>query len=252
MILDQVIRATATRVAGLPRTPGEFPGKRDHHSLCAALGRRSGRNAIIAEIKFASPSRGSIREEIDPAGLAASLSSAGCAALSVLTEPHFFNGRPEFIPAIRPGVRVPILRKDFIIDERQLAESRILGADAVLLITGVLGDRLPGMVDAAFDHGLEPLVEVHTADEVRTALGTETRMVGINNRDLRTLRIDLSTTVRLAPLVRDAGLAVVSESGLLWPCDVRGLRHHADGYLIGSSIMAAQDPVKALEGFVFA
>jgi indole-3-glycerol phosphate synthase len=252
MILDQVIRATAERVAGLPRTPGEFPGKRDHHSLHAALGRRSGRNAIIAEIKFASPSRGSIREEIDPSGLAAGLSSAGCAALSVLTEPFFFNGRPEFIPVIRSGVRVPILRKDFIIDERQLAESRILGADAVLLIAGVLGDRLPCMVDAAFAHGLEPLVEVHTADEVRAALVTATRMVGINNRDLGTLRIDLSTTLRLAPLVRDAGLAVVSESGLLWPCDVRGLRQHADGFLIGSAIMAAQDPVKALEGFVFA
>jgi indole-3-glycerol phosphate synthase len=252
MILDQVIRATAGRVAGLPRTPGEFPEKRDHFSLRSALGRRSGRNAIIAEIKFASPSRGSIRKEVDPEGLAAGLSSAGCAALSVLTEPHFFNGRPEFIPIIRTGVRVPILRKDFIIDERQLAESRILGADAVLLITGVLGDRLPGMVDAAFAHGLEPLVEVHTANEVRAALETETRIVGINNRDLRTLRIDLSTTLRLAPLVRDAGLAVVSESGLLWPCDVRGLRNHADGYLIGSAIMAAQDPVKALEGFVFA
>jgi indole-3-glycerol phosphate synthase len=252
VILDQVIRATAGRVAGLPRNPGEFPLKRDHHSLHAVLGRRGGRNAIIAEIKFASPSRGNIREEIDPAGLAVGMASAGSAALSVLTEPYFFHGRTEFIPIIRARVTVPILRKDFIIDERQLVESRMLGADAVLLIARVLGDGLPDMVDAAFAYGLEPLVEVHTADEVKAALGTATRMVGINNRNLNTFRIDLSTTLRLAPLVREAGLVVVSESGFLWPCDVRGLRHLADGYLIGSAIMAAQDPQKALEGFVFA
>ena len=252
MILDQVIRATAGRVAGLPGKAADYPERRGHHSLHAVLGRRCGRNAIISEIKFASPSRGSIREEIDPVGMAAGMTSAGCAALSVLTEPYFFNGRPEFIPAIRSGVTIPILRKDFIIDERQLAESRALGADAILLIAGVLGDHLPDMVDAAFAHGLEPLVEVHTAGEVKAALRTTTRMVGINNRDLRTLAIDLSTTVRLAPLVRDAGLSIVSESGFLWPCDVRGLRHLVDGYLIGSAIMAARDPAKALEGFIFA
>lgn len=252
MILDQVIRATAGRVAGLPGNPGEFPDRRDRHSLHAVLGRRGGRNAIISEIKFASPSRGNIRDEVDPALLAANLTRAGCAALSVLTEPYFFNGRPEFIPAIRSGVGVPILRKDFIIDERQLAESRVLGSDAVLLIAGVLRDNLTDMVDAALAYGLEPLVEVHTADEVKAALGTATRMVGINNRDLRTLTIDLSTTIRLAPLVREAGLSVVSESGFLWPCDVRGLRHLVDGYLIGSAIMAARDPAKALEGFIFA
>ncbi|NYT07627.1 MAG: indole-3-glycerol-phosphate synthase [Methanomicrobiales archaeon] len=252
MILEQVIRATAGRVAVLPGNPGEFPEKREHHSLNAALGRRDGRNAIIAEIKCASPSRGSIREGIDPGILATGMTRAGCAALSVLTEPYFFNGRPEFIPAVRSEVTVPILRKDFIIDERQLAETRFLGADAVLLIAAVLGDDLPDMVAAAFAHGLEPLVEVHTADEVKAALRTTTRMIGINNRDLGTLAIDLSTTVRLAPLVRDAGLSVVSESGYLWPCDVRGLRHLADGFLIGSALMAARDPAKALEGFVFA
>jgi indole-3-glycerol phosphate synthase len=252
MILDQVLRATAGRVAGLQEHPGGFSGRGNPHSLQAALGRRRGRNAIIAEIKFASPSRGTICEEIDPAGLAVCLAGAGCAALSIVTEPYFFNGRTEFIPAIRSGVSVPILRKDFIIDERQLAESRHLGADAVLLIAGVLGDRLADMVDATVAHGLEPLVEAHTCDEVKAALGTATRIIGINNRDLRTLALDLSTTVRLAPMVREAGVAVVSESGFLWPCDVRGFKHFADGYLIGSAIMAARHPGKALEGFVFA
>jgi indole-3-glycerol phosphate synthase len=180
------------------------------------------------------------------------MAGAGCAALSVLTEPYFFNGHPQFIPAIRSAVSIPILRKDFIIDERQLAESRFLGADAILLIAGVLGGRLTDMVDAAIAFDLEPLVEVHSGDEVKAALRTKTRIIGINNRDLKTLKVDLSTTMRLAPLVREAGVTVVSESGFLWPCDVRRFHHLADGYLIGSAIMSARDPVKALEGFVFA
>jgi indole-3-glycerol phosphate synthase len=252
MILEQVIRATASRVAGLPRVSGSFPEKKGHRSLGAALGRKRGRNAIIAEIKFASPTRGNIRELTDPVIMARDFVSTGCSALSVLTEPVFFHGRPEFIPAIRPEIPVPLLRKDFIIDERQLAESTALGADAILLIARLLGDRLPEMVESALAYGLEPLVEVHTREEVRAALATSTSIVGINNRDLTNLSIDLSTTLRLAPMVREAGLKVVSESGFLWPCDVRGLRSCADGFLIGSAIMAAQKPVKRLEGFIFA
>jgi indole-3-glycerol phosphate synthase len=184
--------------------------------------------------------------------LARDFASGGCSALSVLTEPEFFHGRPEFIPAIRPEIQVPVLRKDFIIDERQLAETAALGADAVLLIARVLGDRLPDMVESALAYGLEPLVEVHSGGEVMSALATGTCMIGINNRDLDTLRIDLSTTLRLAPVIREAGLKVVSESGLLWPCDVRRLRSSADGFLIGSAIMSAKDPVKRLEGFLYA
>jgi indole-3-glycerol phosphate synthase len=252
MILEQVIRTMASRVAGLPHVSGIYPEKKGHRSLVAALGRKRGRNAIIAEIKFASPTRGNIREPTDPVMLARDLVSAGCSALSVLTEPVFFHGRPEFIIAIRPEVPIPILRKDFIIDERQLAESNALGADAVLLIARLLGNRLPDMVESAMAFGLEPLVEVHTLEEMRAALATNTSIVGINNRDLATFSIDLSTTIRLAPMVREAGLHVVSESGFLWPCDVRRLRSCADGFLIGSAIMGAKRPVKRLEGFVFA
>ena len=251
MILDQLVRATALRVADLPPADGDRTKTDRHFSLLDALGRPDGQNAIIAEIKYASPSRGIIREDRDLPGLAASLASAGCAALSVLTEPHFFRGRPEFIPAVRSAVQVPILRKDFIIDERQLAESRRLGADAVLLIAAVLGEGLPRMVDAATAYGLEPLVEVHTAAEADAALETGTRMVGINNRDLSTLRIDRSATRQLAPLLRDAGMAVISESGFTVPHDLREFRHMVDGFLIGSAIMAADDPACALEGFVF-
>jgi indole-3-glycerol phosphate synthase len=252
MILEQVLRTTESRVAGLPQVTGIFPEKKGQKSLAAVLGRRRGQNAIIAEIKFASPSRGNIHELTDPVLVAREMASAGCTALSVLTEPVFFNGRPEFITAIKPEIQVPILRKDFIIDERQLAESNALGADAVLLIARLLGSRLPDMVESAKAYGLEPLVEVHSGEEVKAALATSTSMVGINNRDLDTLTIDLSTTLRLAPMVREAGLKVVSESGFLWPCDVRGLRSYADGFLIGSAIMAAKRPVRRLEGFVFA
>lgn len=252
MILEHVIRTTESRVAGLPRISGIVPEKKCRKSLAAALGRNHGRNAIIAEIKFASPSRGNIRELTDPVTLARDLASAGCTALSVLTEPVFFHGRPEFITAIRPEIPVPILRKDFIIDERQLAESNALGADAVLLIARLLGNRLPDMVESARAFGLEPLVEVHTGKEVKAALATTTSMVGINNRDLDTLKIDLSTTLRLAPMIREAGLKVVSESGFLWPCDVRGFRSFADGFLIGSAIMASKYPVRRLEGFISA
>lgn len=252
MILEQVIRTTISRVEGLPRIPENLPEKKGRRSLKAALGRKQGRHAIIAEIKFNSPSRGHLRIPTNPVMLAGELATGGCSALSVLTEPDFFDGRPEFIPAIRPAISVPVLRKDFIIDERQLAESVALGADAVLLIARLLGNRLPDMVDSALAYGLEPLVEVHSRQEVMTALTTGTSIIGINNRDLDTLNIDLSTTLRLAPLIKDAGLRIVSESGLLWPCDLRRLRSSADGFLIGSAIMAAKDPVKRLEGFVFA
>ncbi|NTU99919.1 MAG: indole-3-glycerol-phosphate synthase [Methanoregulaceae archaeon] len=252
MILDQVIRTTISRVEGLPSIPGNVPERKGHRSLKAALGRKQGRNAIIAEIKFNSPSRGHLRMPTNPAMLAGNLALGGCSALSVLTEPDFFHGRPEFIPAIRPAIQVPVLRKDFIIDERQIAESAALGADAVLLIARLLGNHLPDMVDSTLAYGLEPLVEVHSRQEATDALATSTSMIGINNRDLDTLSIDLSTTLRLAQLIKDAGLRVVAESGLLWPCDVRRLRSSADGFLIGSAIMAANDPVKRLEGFLFA
>ena len=253
MILDRILETTATRVAGLP---GEFPArpgqKKPNYSLYRSLDRVPGQNPIIAELKFASPSRGPIKSGADPVTCAGVLAAGGCRAISVVTEPVFFSGNTEIIPAIRSGIDIPILRKDFIIDELQLAETRSLGADAVLLICRVLGDRIGEFVGSAFRLGLEPLVEVHNAGEVRAALDTGAKLIGINNRNLKDMSIDLSTTRRLAPLVRKAGRRVVSESGILWPCDVKALSRHVDGFLIGSSIMAAKDPSKRLEGFVFA
>lgn len=253
MILDRIVEATQDRIAALPSVPDHpLPRPGNPRSLSSALARSPGRNAVIAEIKYASPSRGTIRTGGDPQEIARMFASSGCAALSVLTEPAFFHGRPELIATIRDQVEVPILRKDFIIDERQIAESRMLGADAILLITGLLLDRLPEFVDLAFRLDLEPLVEVHSREEMERALDTDARIVGINNRNLATFAIDLSTTLRLAPMAREAGRIVVSESGILWPADIRTLRSCADAFLIGSSIMASRDPKKKLEGFLFA
>jgi len=251
MMLEQVLRATAGRVAGL-RGAEEYPlpPPSSSRSLNEAIHQKKPGNRIIAEIKYASPSAGTIRRAGDPVGFARDFARAGATALSVLTEPYYFHGDSAFLPAIRPHVDLPLLRKDFIIDERQLAESRALAADAVLLIAGVLGDQLGDMVDLAFAYGLEPLVEVHAAHEVQEVLSTGTRLTGINNRDLRTFRIDLGTTMKLSPLLREGGITVVSESGILWPYDIRILRPSADAFLVGSTIMRAQNPGQRLEGLI--
>lgn len=261
MILNRIVQASALRAASLPipdqaSAPESRAGIADLNrprSLIGAITGSSGRSAIIAEMKPASPSKGHLRTITNPVSVARDLVAGGCCALSVITEPEFFHGTVAAIPAIRAGVGdIPILRKDFIVDLRQIDETRRLGADAVLLIAAVLGDRLPEFVDAACRRGLEPLVEVHCRSEIRSALDTRAELIGVNNRDLKTLRTDISTTCRLAPLLRDAGRTVVAESGITWPCDIRTLRPHARGFLIGSSIMAAGNPQKRLEGFVYA
>jgi indole-3-glycerol phosphate synthase len=252
MILDDIIRSTAERLDSLEALPAVDPGALPHRSLAKAIGACRGKNAIIAEVKYASPSRGRIHDGSTPEAIAREFAAAGAAGLSVLTEPTYFGGSTEFLVRIRRAVTVPILRKDFIIDERQLVESRALGADAVLLIARVLGSSLPVFVDAALALGLEPLVEVHDRSEMERALATETNLIGINNRNLETMTIDLSTTVRLAEAARDEGRIVVSESGITWPWDVRNLRRHCDAFLIGSTLMSARNRQKRLEGFVFA
>ncbi len=169
MILDEIIRCTRKRVA---RLPASFPenGTRSHASLIDAIRNRNGRNAVIAEIKCASPSRGIIRRNVDMAMMAGALAERGCVALSILTEPYFFGGTGQDVARVKSVVSIPVLRKDFIIDEQQIAESRALGADAVLLIAAVLKERLPLFVDLAQVYGLEPLVEVHNAEEMKSHL----------------------------------------------------------------------------------
>lgn len=252
MILDDIIRSTGERLGDLEALPAFEPDDMPHRSLEAAIRSCREKNAIIAEVKYASPSRGRIHDGCTPEAIAGEFAAAGAAGLSVLTEPTYFGGSTESLVRVRRAVSIPILRKDFIIDERQLAETRALGADAVLLIVRVLGGRLPAFVDAAYAIGLEPLVEVHDGSEMEQALATEATLIGINNRNLETMVIDLSTTVRLAEAARDEGRTVVSESGILWPYDIRRLSRHCDAFLIGSALMSARDRRKKLEGFVFA
>jgi indole-3-glycerol phosphate synthase len=184
--------------------------------------------------------------------MASVLKEGGCSAISVLTEPYFFGGSVHDIPRVKSAVSLPVLRKDFIIDKRQIAESRTLGADAVLLIAAVLKKNLADFVDHAIEYGLEPLVEVHTAEEAEEALATKTTLIGINNRNLSTLSIDRSTTRFISEQIRGNGRLIVSESGMRSADDIREMKQYCDAFLIGSSIMSHNYPRKKLEEFVCA
>ncbi len=197
---------------------------------------------IIAEIKKASPSRGIIRQDFDPVKIARIYERAGAKALSVLTEKNYFLGTPEYIGAVKEAVGLPVLRKDFIIDEYQLYESRLLGADCVLLIVRILSpEKLRGFVRLARELGMETLVEVHTRGELETALSTDTTIIGINNRDLETFRTDTAVTIELVKHIPD-GIVVVSESGIQNKEDIRRLRAcGVDAFLVGEAFMREKD-----------
>jgi indole-3-glycerol phosphate synthase len=251
MILDEILRRTEKRVAQLPGSFPEVP-RRDMRSLAQAIRNRNRKNAIIAEIKCASPSRGVIRRNVDMTMMAGVLEQGGCSGISVLTEPCFFGGSTQDVGRVKTAVGLPVLRKDFIIDERQVAESRALGADAVLLIAAVLKGNLDTFVDYAIGYGLEPLVEVHTAEEAEMALATKATLIGINNRSLVTLGIDRSTTRVLSERIRGYDRLIVSESGMRSADDVREIKQYCDAFLIGSSIMSHEHPGKKLKEFVCA
>jgi indole-3-glycerol phosphate synthase len=207
----------------------------------------AGRPAVIAEIKRASPSKGLLRAQFDPAAIAASYERAGAACLSVLTDRPFFQGAPEYLVTARAACSLPALRKEFIIDEYQVAESRALGADAILLIVAALDDaRLAALERCAHGYGMDVLVEVHDAAELDRALALETPLIGINNRNLRTFRVSLHTTIEL--LARIPGdRVVVTESGIVAQRDVAQMRRHGvNAFLVGEAFMRAPDPGAAL------
>jgi indole-3-glycerol phosphate synthase len=206
-----------------------------------------GRAAVIAEIKRASPSKGVLREDFDPAAIAASYERAGATCLSVLTDQTFFQGGADFLVAARNACRLPALRKEFIVDEYQVAESRALGADAILLIVAALEQpRLVALEQAAIDYGLDVLVEVHDAKELERALALKTPLLGINNRNLRTFAVSLQTTIGLLPRIPPDRL-VVTESGIVAQRDVAQMRRHkVDAFLVGEAFMRAADPGIAL------
>jgi len=222
------------------------PPARDFESaLRSKLG--AGKPAVIAEIKKASPSKGVLREDFEPAAIAASYERAGAACLSVLTDRTFFHGAPEYLVAARAACSLPVLRKEFVVDEYQVVESRALGADAILLIVAALDDqRLAALEAVAIDYGLAVLVEVHDASELERALKLRTPLLGINNRNLRDFSVSLHTTISLLPRIPPERL-VITESGILAQRDVTQMRRHGvNAFLVGEAFMRAPDPGKAL------
>jgi indole-3-glycerol phosphate synthase len=207
----------------------------------------AGRPAVIAEIKKASPSRGVLRADFDPPAIAASYERGGAACLSVLTDRTYFQGDPTHLTAARAACRLPVLRKDFIVDEYQVVEARAIGADAVLLIVGALPDaHLAALEGCARELGMSVLAEVHDGAELERALLLATPLIGINNRDLHTFDVSLATTLDLAPSI-PSGRLVVTESGIVAPPDVAAMRARGvEAFLVGEAFMRADDPGAAL------
>jgi indole-3-glycerol phosphate synthase len=203
----------------------------------------AGAAAVIAEIKKASPSKGVLRADFRPADIARSYARGGAACLSVLTDIDFFQGSDAYLQQARAACSLPVIRKDFIVDPYQVVEARAIGADCILLIAACLDDaQLHGLNDQAHALGMDVLIEVHDAAELERALHTDNRLIGINNRNLRTFEVSLQTTLDLLVRVPD-GRLVVTESGILGPDDVRLMRAHAvHAFLVGEAFMRAEDP----------
>jgi indole-3-glycerol phosphate synthase len=229
-----------TRIQSLP-TPVSLSNGLNHEN----------RVAIMAEIKQASPSVGILRKDFDPVSIAKSYEKCGAGALSILTDVNFFKGKLEYLTQVRPQVKLPLLRKDFIIDPYQVVEARAFCADAILLILGLLSKMQCGEIAVATrEFKLDLLVEVHTADELERALGYGFSLIGINNRNLNTFEVDLKTTEKLLAAV-PKDVLVVSESGIKKKEDIEWLGQlGVDAVLIGEAFMRQADVGAALKQFV--
>jgi len=258
MILDEIVES---KKESLKQRKREIPlrelkrrcadMKRKPIDLASAL--RGDDIALIAEVKKASPSKGIINADIDPVKLAITYAANGASAISILTEENYFKGSIGYLEAIRNSfdaekIRVPLLRKDFIFEPYQIYESRAYGADALLLIVAILDDdKLVQLIDLCYTLGMKCLVEVHDESELRRAIASGCRVIGINNRNLQTFKVNLSTTERLRSLIPDDRI-VVSESGIRHRADVEKLRQwKVNAMLVGESLAASDDTVKKMK-----
>lgn len=203
----------------------------------------AGQAAVIAEIKKASPSKGVLRADFRPAEIAASYARHGATCLSVLTDKQFFQGDAEYLQQARAACNLPVLRKDFIVDEYQIYQARAMGADAILLIAAALDEaRMQGFEALAHKLGMAVLVEVHDGAELDIALRLSTPLIGVNNRNLRTFEVSLRTTLDLLPRIPNDRI-IVTESGILNADDVKLMRaHQVHAFLVGEAFMRAEDP----------
>jgi indole-3-glycerol phosphate synthase len=254
-ILNKILAVKADEIAAAKKYRGFASLRRDVESNQEArnslrgfeAGLRSkisaGHAGVIAEVKKASPSKGILRADFQPAQIAESYATRGAACLSVLTDVEFFQGSPEYLQQARAACSIPVLRKDFMIDPYQVYEARSWGADCILLIVAALDHGLMAELETcAHDLGMGVLVEVHDAAELTAALRLKTAMLGINNRNLRTFETSLQTTIDLLPRIPPEKL-VVTESGILQPDDVKRMRDaDVHAFLVGEAFMRAPDP----------
>ncbi|MCM1307215.1 MAG: indole-3-glycerol phosphate synthase TrpC [Butyrivibrio sp.] len=254
MILDEIAKRTVQRV--------EEQKKRIPLDELAALARllpadtgfpfekslRGEGMSFICEVKKASPSKGVIAKDFPYLEIAREYEAANAAAISCLTEPYYFQGSDEYLREIAQNVNIPVLRKDFTVDEYMIYEAKLLGASAVLLICALLSDgQLKAFLETAHSLGLSALIEAHTEEEVRRALRCGGRIIGVNNRDLQTFKVDITTSLRLRSLVPE-DCVYVSESGIEAPSDIRALYDNGtDAVLIGETLMRAADKRAALD-----
>jgi indole-3-glycerol phosphate synthase len=254
-VLDRIIEARRAAIAHrkktVPETALRFGAKhaKPVRDFAAALTHDS--LNVIAELKKASPSAGLIRADFDPVALAKGFESAGAAALSVLTEEEFFQGDLKYIRDARAAGGLPVLRKDFIVDPWQVWEARATDADSFLLIVAALSDSVLGeLLALGRELGMEPLIEVHTSKELTRALAVGARIIGVNNRDLRSLEVRVKTSDELIQDIPDECIAVC-ESGLRFHADLARLRMAGfDAFLIGEHLMVQPDPAAALRALV--
>lgn len=237
--------ATARQLRSEAELLREAQARQDVRGFAQAIEDKiaQGHAGVIAEVKKASPSKGVLRENFDPAAIAATYAAHGAACLSVLTDVQFFQGSHDNLRRARAACQLPVLRKDFVIDSYQITSARAMGADCVLLIVAALSrSQLLDLEALAIELGMDVLVEVHDAQELEIALDMKTNLLGINNRNLRTFETSLQNTLDLLPRI-PAGKRVVTESGIVTPEDVKLMRSHdVHAFLVGEAFMRAEDP----------